>query len=235
MGGSTNAVIHLIAMARRSGVPLTLDDFDDVARRTPVLANIRPTGAYLMEDFYYAGGLRALLAQLADLLHLDRPTVSGRTLREAVEGAQTFQDDVIRPRDKPVAAEGGLAVLRGNLAPRGAVIKPLAAEPALLRHTGPAVVFDGYADLLARIDDPDLVVARDGRRGGGRRLGTRAGMVPCTGPTSPRPTREATSISWPRTGRRRSRTPVDVGDSPSSLEPLSHKRIRDSARFGRGH
>jgi len=158
MGGSTNAVIHLIAMARRSGVPLTLDDFDDVARRTPVLANIRPTGAYLMEDFYYAGGLRALLAQLADLLHLDRPTVSGRTLREAVEGAQTFQDDVIRPRDKPVAAEGGLAVLRGNLAPRGAVIKPLAAEPALLRHTGPAVVFDGYADLLARIDDPDLVV-----------------------------------------------------------------------------
>ncbi|OLB78801.1 MAG: dihydroxy-acid dehydratase [Actinobacteria bacterium 13_2_20CM_2_71_6] len=156
--GSTNAVIHLVAMARRSGVPLSLDDFDDVARNTPVLANIRPMGAYLMEDFYYAGGLRALLAQLSDLLHLDRPTVNGQTLRAAIEGAQTYHDDVIRPRDKPVAAEGGLAVLRGNLAPRGAVIKPLAADPALLRHTGPAVVFDGYADLLARIDDPDLDV-----------------------------------------------------------------------------
>jgi dihydroxy-acid dehydratase len=158
MGGSTNAVIHLIAMARRSGIPLTLDDFDDVARRTPVLANIRPTGAYLMEDFYYAGGLPALLVQLADLLHLDRPTVSGHSVRETIQGAQTYHDDVIRPRDKPVAAEGGLAVLRGNLAPRGAVIKPLAADPALLRHTGPAVVFDGYADLLARIDDPELDV-----------------------------------------------------------------------------
>jgi dihydroxy-acid dehydratase len=156
MGGSTNAVIHLVAMARRSGVPLSLDDFDDVARRTPVLANIKPTGAYLMEDFYYAGGLRALLAQLADDLHLDRPTVVGKSLRETIEGAETYHDDVIRPRDKPVAAEGGLAVLRGNLAPRGAVIKPVAADPALLRHTGPAVVFDGYADILARIDDPDL-------------------------------------------------------------------------------
>lgn len=158
MGGSTNAVIHLIAMARRSGVPLTLDDFDDAAGRTPVLANIRPTGAYLMEDFYYAGGLRALLAQISELLHLDRPTVNGKSLRDNVLGVQTFHDDVIRPRDKPVAAEGGLAVLRGNLAPRGAVIKPLAADPTLLRHTGPAVVFDGYADLLARIDDPDLEV-----------------------------------------------------------------------------
>jgi dihydroxy-acid dehydratase len=161
MGGSTNAVIHLIAMARRSGVPLTLDDFDDVARKTPVLANIRPTGTYLMEDFYYAGGLRALLVQLADLLHLDRLTVTGQSMREAIDGAQTFHDDVIRPRDKPIAAEGGLAVLRGNLAPRGAVIKPLAADPALLRHTGPALVFDGYTDLLARIDDPDLNVDED--------------------------------------------------------------------------
>ena len=158
MGGSTNAVIHLVAMARRSGVPLTLDDFDDTARRTPVLANIKPTGAYLMEDFFYAGGLRALLVQLADDLHLDRPTVVGQTLREAIEGAQTYHDDVIRPRDKPIAPDSALAVLRGNLAPRGAVIKPLAADPALLRHTGPAVVFDGYADLLDRIDSPDLDV-----------------------------------------------------------------------------
>jgi len=158
MCGSTNAVIHLIAMARRSGIPLSLDDFDEAARNTPVLANIRPMGAYLMEDFYYAGGLRALLAQLGDLLHLDRPTVNGRLVRENLESAEIFHDDVIRPRDKPVAAEGGLAVLRGNLAPRGAVIKPLAADPRLLKHTGPAVVFDGYPDLLARIDDPDLVV-----------------------------------------------------------------------------
>jgi dihydroxy-acid dehydratase len=156
--GSTNAVIHLIAMARRSGVPLTLDDFDAAARRTPVLANIRPMGTYLMEDFYYAGGLRALLAQLTDLLHLDRPTVTGRPLREAMLGAQTYQEDVIRPRDRPVSPDGGLAVLRGNLAPNGAVIKPLAADPALLRHTGPALVFDGYTDLLARIDDPALAV-----------------------------------------------------------------------------
>jgi dihydroxy-acid dehydratase len=161
MCGSTNAVIHLIAMARRSGIPLSLDDFDEAARNTPVLANIRPMGAYLMEDFFYAGGLRALLGQLADLLHLDRPTVNGQTLREAIHGAETYHDDVIRPRDKPVAAEGGLAVLHGNLAPRGAVIKPLAADPRLLRHTGPAVVFDGYADLLARVDDPDLTVDED--------------------------------------------------------------------------
>jgi len=161
MGGSTNAVIHLVAMARRSGVPLSLDDFDDVARRTPVLANIRPTGTYLMEDFFYAGGLRALLVQLGKDLHLDRPTVNGQTLREAIEGARIYNEDVIRPRDKPVATEGGLAVLHGNLAPRGAVIKPLAADPRLLRHTGPAVVFDGYADLLARIDDPALDVDED--------------------------------------------------------------------------
>ncbi|MGC9668975.1 L-arabinonate dehydratase [Planosporangium sp. 12N6] len=161
LGGSTNAVIHLIAMARRSGVDLTVDDFDAAARRTPVLANIRPGGAYLMEDFFYAGGLRGLLARITDLLHPDRPTVAGVTLREAVAGAEVYDDDVIRPRDKPVAGEGGLAVLRGNLAPDGAVIKHLAADPALLVHTGPAVVFDGYADLLARIDDDDLDVDAD--------------------------------------------------------------------------
>jgi dihydroxy-acid dehydratase len=157
LGGSTNAVIHLVAMARRGGIPLSLDDFDVAARRVPVLANIKPGGAYLMEDFYYAGGLPAMLGRLTDLLHLDRPTVAG-PLREAVEGREVFHDDVIRSRDKPVATEGGLAVLRGNLAPDGAVIKHIAADPGLLRHTGPAVVFDGYADLLARIDDENLVV-----------------------------------------------------------------------------
>jgi dihydroxy-acid dehydratase len=161
LGGSTNAVVHLIAMARRGGIPLSLDDFDEAARNTPVLANIRPGGEWLMEDFYYAGGLRALLAQIEDLLHGDRPTVNGRPLRDGFAGAETFHDDVIRPRGKPVAAEGGLAVLRGNLAPDGAVIKHIAADPALLRHTGPAVVFDGYQDLLARIDDPALPVDRD--------------------------------------------------------------------------
>ena len=158
LGGSTNAVIHLIAMARRSGVALSLADFDAAARRTPVLANVRPGGAYLMEDFFYAGGLRGLLAQLDDLLHLDRPTVAGVSLRAALDGAEVYQDDVIRPREKPVAPEGGLAVLRGNLAPNGAVIKHLAASPELLTHTGPAVVFEGYEDLLARVDDEDLDV-----------------------------------------------------------------------------
>jgi len=161
LGGSTNAVIHLIAMARRGGIPLSLDDFDSAARHTPVLANIRPGGAWLMEDFYYAGGLRALLAQLENLLHLDRPTVTGKSLREAIAGAETYQDDVIRPRNKPLSAEAGLAVLRGNLAPHGAVIKHIAAQPHLLQHTGPAVVFDGYADLLDRIDDPELEVDED--------------------------------------------------------------------------
>jgi dihydroxy-acid dehydratase len=199
--GSTNAVIHLIAMARRSGVPLSLDDFDEAARNTPVLANIRPMGAYLMEDFYYAGGLRALLVQLADLLHLDRPTVTGQTLGGAIAGARTFHDDVIRPRDKAVAAEGALAVLHGNLAPRGAVIKPLAADSGLLRHTGPAVVFDGYPDLLARIDDPDLVVDEDSvlvLRGAGPLGGPgmpEHGMLPIPGRLLKRGVRDMVRIS----------------------------------------
>jgi dihydroxyacid dehydratase/phosphogluconate dehydratase len=148
-------------MARRSGVPLTIDAFDDAARETPVLANIRPGGTYLMEDFFYAGGLPGLLAQIDDLLHLDRPTVAGITLREAISTAEVYDEDVIRPREKPITTEGGLAVLRGNLAPDGAVIKHMAADPTLLVHTGPAVVFDGYKDLLARIDDDDLPVTED--------------------------------------------------------------------------
>jgi len=159
LGGSTNALIHLIAMAGRCGVPLTLDDFDAIARRVPVLANIRPGGAYLMEDFYYAGGLPALLGQLATVpgaLHLARPTVAGATLGEGLAAAVVRDQDVIRSPERALSAEGGVAVLRGNLAPRGAVIKHVAADPALLTHTGPAVVFDGYADLRERIDDPSL-------------------------------------------------------------------------------
>jgi dihydroxy-acid dehydratase len=161
LGGSTNAVIHLIAMAGRSQIPLDLDDFDRIARRTPVLANIRPGGQYLMEDFYYAGGLPALLAQLGDQLHLDRITANGRTLGENLAGAAIYNESVIHPIDKPFSPEGGLAVLRGNLAPRGAVIKHLAADPRLLQHRGPAVVFDDYNDMQRRVNLPDLDVDAD--------------------------------------------------------------------------
>jgi len=158
LGGSTNALVHLIALARRTGYPLSLDRFDELARRTPVLANLRPSGKYLMEDFFYAGGLRALLAQLGDLLDLDQRNVEARTLGEAIADARIFNDDVIRTRANPIVARDGLAVLRGNLAPDGAVIKPPAAEPQLLKHTGRAVVFNDYNDMAARIDDPQLDV-----------------------------------------------------------------------------
>ncbi|GGP63015.1 L-arabinonate dehydratase [Streptomyces melanogenes] len=161
LGGSTNAVIHLIAMAGRSGVRLTLDDFDRIARTVPVLANVRPGGRHLMEDFHFAGGLPGLLSRLTDLLHLDRPTVSHTTLREQLAGARVHDDDVIRPRKKALATEGGLAVLRGNLCPDGAVIKHIAAEPRLLRHTGPAVVFDDYRTMQRTIDDPALALTPD--------------------------------------------------------------------------
>ncbi|HJP79112.1 MAG TPA: L-arabinonate dehydratase [Pseudonocardiaceae bacterium] len=163
LGGSTNALIHLIAMAGRSQIALDLDDFDRIARDVPVLANIRPGGAYLMEDFYYAGGLPGLLSRLdrIGVLHTDRPTVTGRTLAENIDGALVHDDDVIRDVDNPIATEGGVAVLRGNLAPDGAVIKHIAAEAHLLRHTGAAVVFDSYPDLKARINDPDLPITPD--------------------------------------------------------------------------
>jgi len=158
IGGSTNAIIHLIAMARRLGVQLSLADFEELGRRTPLLGNIRPSGAYLMEDFFYAGGLPALLRNLGDLLDTSTVTANGTTLGENIERAKVFNDDVIRSRDNPVVASDTLAVLFGNLAPNGAVIKPPAAEPRLHRHAGPAVVFADYDDMAARIDDPDLVV-----------------------------------------------------------------------------
>jgi dihydroxy-acid dehydratase len=161
LGGSTNAIVHLIAVARRAGVPLDLERFDALARRTPVLANIRPSGKYLMEDFYYAGGLRGLLSRLADLLDPKALTVSGRTLGEDLAGAAVYHDDVIRPRSNPLVERDGLAVLRGNLAPDGAVIKPAAMEAHLQRHTGRAVVFRDYNDMAKRIDDPALEVDRD--------------------------------------------------------------------------
>jgi dihydroxy-acid dehydratase len=158
LGGSTNAIVHLIAMARRAGVELGLDDFEELSRRTPLLANIRPAGKYLMEDFFYAGGLPAMLAQLGDLLDTSAVTANGHTLGENIADAKVFNDDVIRTRDNPLVAEGTLAVLYGNLAPDGAVIKPAAADARLHRHSGPAVVFANYDDMAARIDDPDLVI-----------------------------------------------------------------------------
>jgi dihydroxy-acid dehydratase len=162
MGCSTNAIIHLVAISRRAGHPVTLDDFDAASRHVPVIANIRPSGdRYLMEDFFYAGGLRALLERMGP--HLDRSalTVNGRTIGDNVAGAEVFNDDVIRPLDRPIYAEGALAVLRGNIAPDGVIIKPSACAPHLLRHTGRALVFDDYPSLKKAVDDPDLDVTGD--------------------------------------------------------------------------
>jgi dihydroxy-acid dehydratase len=162
MGCSTNAIVHLIAMSRRAGHPVTLDDFDIASRKVPVIANIRPSGdTYLMEDFFYAGGLPAMLKRIDGHLHGDAMTVNGRTIAENVAEAIVYNDDVIRPLDKPIYAEGALAVLRGNLAPDGVVIKPSACAPHLLQHTGPALVFDDYPALKKAIDDPDLDVTAD--------------------------------------------------------------------------
>jgi dihydroxy-acid dehydratase len=158
MGGSTNAVIHLVAMAGRAGIHLDLDRFDAIARRTPLLADVRPCGAFLMEDFHYAGGLRGLLSRLRSHLDLSTITVSGASLGDGLDAATVCNDEVIRPLERPVNREGGVAILKGSLAPDGAVIKHMAADPRLHRHTGPAVVFEDYNDLAARIDDPDLPV-----------------------------------------------------------------------------
>ena len=156
LAGSTNAVIHLVAMARRAGIPLKIDRFDELARKVPVLANMRPAGKYLMEDFYYAGGLPALMVALGDLLDTSARTVSGATLGEDIAGAKIFNPDVIHTRDNPLVTSDALVVLRGNLAPDGAVLKPPAAEPHLLKHKGPAVVFDSYDEMKKRMDDPEL-------------------------------------------------------------------------------
>ncbi|PMS15187.1 dihydroxy-acid dehydratase [Trinickia dabaoshanensis] len=156
LSGSTNAIVHMIALARRAGIPLTLGHYDDLSRRTPVLANIRPTGQYLMEDFYYAGGLRAMLKELGELIDGTQRTVNGKTLGENIADAEIFNDEVIRRIAAPVMPDTGLAVLRGNLAPDGAVIKPGAADPKLHVHTGRAVVFKDYNDMAARIDDDAL-------------------------------------------------------------------------------
>ncbi|MFM8497059.1 MAG: L-arabinonate dehydratase [Planctomycetia bacterium] len=161
LAGSTNAIVHLLALAGRAGVPLALDRFDELSRTTPVIANLRPAGEYLMEDFHDAGGVPALLSRLAPLLDLSCPTVTGKTLGENVAGAEVIDDRVIRPLDQPLAKAGGTFVLRGNLAPDGCVIKPTAAEPRLLKHTGRAIVFDSYPDMKARIDDAATGITAD--------------------------------------------------------------------------
>ncbi|WP_027779776.1 L-arabinonate dehydratase [Paraburkholderia caledonica] len=161
MSGSTNAIVHLVAVARRAGIDLTTARFDELSRITPVIGNLRPSGQYLMEDFFYAGGLRALLLELGDLVDGSQMTVNGSTLGENIAGAEIFNDDVIRKRGNPVVASDGLAVLTGNLAPDGAVIKPAAMEAHLLNHRGRAVVFKDYADMAARIDTEELDVSAD--------------------------------------------------------------------------
>ena len=158
LGGSTNAIVHLPAIAGRAGVDLPLSRFDELSRRTPLIANMRPTGKHQMEDLFYAGGIPAVLRELLPLLHGDCMTVTGRTLAENVAAAQTSNADIIRSLDNPLGAEGGLSILRGNLAPDGAVIKHAAASPQLCQHRGPALVFDDVADLKARIHDPALDV-----------------------------------------------------------------------------
>ncbi len=161
-GCSTNAIIHLIAMARRAGVDWGLDNLDRIGHEIPVLANIRPSGTeYLMEDFFYAGGLPALMKELGDRLDLSVTTVTGKTLGEGIEQAVNYNDDVIRPLSNPVYHEGSLAVLRGNLAPDGAVIKPAAMDQKFTTHSGPAIVADSYAELKTIINDPDYPMSPD--------------------------------------------------------------------------
>jgi L-arabonate dehydrase len=174
IGGSTNAIIHLIAIAGRLGIDLPLSLFDDIARSTPLLANIRPSGKYLMEDFYYAGGLPAVMKELLPLLHKDALTVNGKTAGENYQDAKCYKRDVIRALDQPLAEQGGTVVLFGTLAPGGAVLKPTAATPKLMQHTGRAVVFEDHDDLKERLDDPNLdvdescvlVLKQGGPRGG---------------------------------------------------------------------
>jgi dihydroxy-acid dehydratase len=161
IGGSTNAIIHLIAMAGRCGIKLPLERFDEISHNVPVIANVRPSGEFLMEEFYDAGGLRALLVQIGKWLDLSCGTVNGKTLGENIDGAKVFDERVILPVDKPLSQAGATFVLRGNLCPQGAVIKPTCADKRLMKHTGPAVVFKDYPDLKARMDDESLNITAD--------------------------------------------------------------------------
>ena len=158
IGGSTNAIVHLIAIAGRIGFRLTMERFDELSRITPVIGDIRPGGRFLMEDFYNAGGLPALLSRISDLLDTNCATVNGCTLGEQIRDADVIDDDVIRPRENPVSESGGTCLLKGNLAPSGCVIKSIAADPKLLQHRGPAVVFDSYPELKSNLHDPNLAI-----------------------------------------------------------------------------
>jgi len=158
IGGSTNAVVHLLAIAGRVGVDIKLEDWDRLGKNVPTIVNLMPSGEYLMEDFCYAGGVPAAMKEIADLLHLDALTVTGRTMGENIAGVENFNPDVIREKSKALIKSGGIAVLKGNLAPNGAIIKPSAATPALMKHRGRAVVFETIEDMKARIDDPKLDV-----------------------------------------------------------------------------
>jgi dihydroxy-acid dehydratase len=161
LGGSTNAVVHLLAIAGRLGIDLTLDDFDRVGGNVPLLVDLQPAGRFLMDDLFRAGGLLAVLNEVRDLLDPDALTVDGKPLVDHLDGAEIWDQEVIHPRTAPLQAHAGIAVLRGNLAPNGAVIKPAAASPHLVRHRGRAVVFDSIEDLHARLDSPDLDVDED--------------------------------------------------------------------------
>ncbi|PZC42783.1 MAG: dihydroxy-acid dehydratase [Chloroflexi bacterium] len=161
IGGSTNAIVHLTAIAGRVGIDLSLERFDELSKTTPFLLNLKPSGQYLMEDFYYAGGVPALMGRIESILDLDNITVTGRTLGENIAGHLVHNEDIIRPMSNPLDPEGGLAVLYGNIAPTGAVIKPTAASPDLMVHKGKAIVFEDHDDLGKRIDDPDLEVSPD--------------------------------------------------------------------------
>ena len=161
MGGSTNAIIHAVAIARRAGIALDMDRFDQLSREVPVLANVRPSGKYLMEDFFYAGGLRALMAQLKDVLDLGCMTVNGKTIGENIAGAEVYLPDVIHPLSDPISSEGATAVLTGNLAPRGCVMKPSAAEKRLLRHRGKVIAFEDYNHMAREVERDDLDVTAD--------------------------------------------------------------------------
>ncbi len=161
MGGSTNAIIHVVAMARRAGLPMDMKRFDDLSREVPVLANVRPSGEFLMEDFFYAGGLRALMNQMKGMLDLSCMTVTGKTIGENIEGAKVYKPEVIHTLNNPVSTAGATAVLTGNLAPRGCVMKPTAADPRLLKHRGPALAFEDYNHMAREIDCDDLDVTPD--------------------------------------------------------------------------
>jgi dihydroxy-acid dehydratase len=161
LGGSTNAIIHVIAMARRAGIALDMQRFDDISRQVPVIANITPSGKFLMEDFFFAGGLRALMGEMRDMLDLSCITVTGRTLGEAIAGSKVHLPDVIHSLDQPLYAEGATAVLKGNLAPRGCVMKPAAAEKRFLKHRGKAIAFENYDHMAREVERDDLDVTPD--------------------------------------------------------------------------